>query len=140
MVADAALADAEVHGLVPLQWALACLLSDIGSDTHPSRVIAGIRAESAEIITRRGGNGVAANAIRRFGRYCLAVQAAGECPVRNVGELAVDDSSRRASRRGRCQAVAGSRDALREVLTTIRPIVVRYVRARLGTAGSGPVS
>lgn len=32
------------------------------------------------------------------------------------------------------EAVAGSRDALREVLETIRPIVVRYVRARLGTA------
>lgn len=32
------------------------------------------------------------------------------------------------------EAVAGSRDALREVLETIRPIVVRYIRARLGTA------
>jgi RNA polymerase sigma-70 factor (ECF subfamily) len=32
------------------------------------------------------------------------------------------------------EAIAGSRDALREVLETIRPIVVRYVRARLGTA------
>lgn len=32
------------------------------------------------------------------------------------------------------EAVAGSRDALREVVGTIRPIVVRYVRARLGTA------
>ena len=30
------------------------------------------------------------------------------------------------------EAVAGSRDALREVVETIRPIVVRYVRARLG--------
>ncbi|MCG5431763.1 sigma-70 family RNA polymerase sigma factor [Mycobacterium sp. MYCO198283] len=30
-------------------------------------------------------------------------------------------------------AVAGNRDALREVLETIRPIVVRYCRARLGT-------
>lgn len=54
-VADTALAHAEVHGLVPLQWALACLLSDIGSDTHQPQVIADIRAESAEIITRRGG-------------------------------------------------------------------------------------
>ena len=54
-VADTALADAEVHGLLPLQWALACVLSDIGSDTHPSQVIADIRAESSEIITRRGG-------------------------------------------------------------------------------------
>ena len=32
------------------------------------------------------------------------------------------------------QAVAGSRDALREVVETIRPIVVRYVRARIGSA------
>lgn len=32
------------------------------------------------------------------------------------------------------EAVAGSRDALREVVEIIRPIVVRYVRARLGTA------
>jgi len=31
------------------------------------------------------------------------------------------------------EAVAGSRDALREVLETIRPIVVRYCRARIGT-------
>jgi RNA polymerase sigma-70 factor (ECF subfamily) len=32
------------------------------------------------------------------------------------------------------QAVAGDRGALREVLETIRPIVVRYCRARVGTA------
>ena len=32
------------------------------------------------------------------------------------------------------QAVAGSRDALREVVEIIRPIVVRYVRARVGAA------
>jgi RNA polymerase sigma-70 factor, ECF subfamily len=31
------------------------------------------------------------------------------------------------------KAVAGDRDALREVLETIRPIVVRYCRARVGT-------
>ncbi|BBY73225.1 RNA polymerase sigma factor ShbA [Mycolicibacterium parafortuitum] len=31
-------------------------------------------------------------------------------------------------------AVAGDRDALREVLETIRPLVVRYCRARVGTA------
>jgi RNA polymerase sigma-70 factor (ECF subfamily) len=30
------------------------------------------------------------------------------------------------------EAVAGSRDALREVLETIRPVVVRYCRARIG--------
>ena len=32
------------------------------------------------------------------------------------------------------EAVAGSRDALREVVEIIRPIVVRYVRARVGAA------
>jgi RNA polymerase sigma-70 factor (ECF subfamily) len=32
------------------------------------------------------------------------------------------------------EAVTGHRDALRELLETIRPIVVRYCRARLGTA------
>lgn len=32
------------------------------------------------------------------------------------------------------ERVAGSRDALREVVEIIRPIVVRYIRARLGTA------
>jgi RNA polymerase sigma-70 factor (ECF subfamily) len=32
------------------------------------------------------------------------------------------------------EAVAGDRDALREVLETIRPLVVRYCRARVGTA------
>lgn len=31
-------------------------------------------------------------------------------------------------------AVAGDRDALREVVETVRPIVVRYCRARIGTA------
>lgn len=32
------------------------------------------------------------------------------------------------------EAVAGSRDALREVVETIRPVVIRYVRARIGSA------
>ena len=32
------------------------------------------------------------------------------------------------------RAVAGERDALQKVLETIRPIVLRYVRARIGTA------
>lgn len=32
------------------------------------------------------------------------------------------------------EAVAGDRNALREVLEIIRPVVVRYVRARIGTA------
>jgi len=54
-VADATLADATSHGLVPLQWALSCLLAEIGSAAHPPQVVADIRTECAEIITRRGG-------------------------------------------------------------------------------------
>jgi RNA polymerase sigma-70 factor (ECF subfamily) len=38
------------------------------------------------------------------------------------------------------QAVAGDRDALRTVLETIRPIVVRYIRARIGTADRSGLS
>jgi RNA polymerase sigma-70 factor (ECF subfamily) len=37
-------------------------------------------------------------------------------------------------------AVAGDRDALREVLQTIRPIVVRYCRARVGTSERSDLS
>ena len=37
-------------------------------------------------------------------------------------------------------AVAGDRNALREVLETIRPIVVRYCRARVGTVDRGGLS
>ena len=37
-------------------------------------------------------------------------------------------------------AVAGDRDALREVLEIIRPVVVRYCRARVGTAERGGLS
>ena len=38
------------------------------------------------------------------------------------------------------QAVAGDRNAVREVLETIRPIVVRYCRARVGAAARGGFS
>jgi RNA polymerase sigma-70 factor (ECF subfamily) len=38
------------------------------------------------------------------------------------------------------EAVAGDRDALRTVLEIIRPIVVRYVRARIGTADRSGLS
>ncbi|ORV14895.1 sigma-70 family RNA polymerase sigma factor [Mycobacterium celatum] len=37
-------------------------------------------------------------------------------------------------------AVAGDRDALREVVETIRPIVLRYCRARVGTVERGGLS
>ena len=54
-VADAALTLTERFGFMPLTWALACLLADIGSAAQPPRRIAEIRAESADTVRRRGG-------------------------------------------------------------------------------------
>lgn len=56
VVADAALIDSSRHGLVPLQWAIACLLSDLGSESHGPADIAAIRDRSAQWITRHGGH------------------------------------------------------------------------------------
>jgi hypothetical protein len=55
-LADDMLDAASRHGLLPLRWALACLLDGIGSDTLPAGEIARIREESAEVIRRRGGH------------------------------------------------------------------------------------
>ncbi len=55
-VADAALADTETYGLVPLRWALACLLSDIGSEAHTAAAIREVRDLNAQVVTRRGGH------------------------------------------------------------------------------------
>ena len=54
-VADAALADTQTYGLVPLRWALACLLIDIGSATLSPQQVSVVRDECAAAITRRGG-------------------------------------------------------------------------------------
>lgn len=54
-VADAALADTRSWGLMPLRWALACLLADIGSAAHTGTEIAEIRARCAAVVTRNGG-------------------------------------------------------------------------------------
>ncbi|MDT5196259.1 MAG: hypothetical protein QOH20_3013 [Mycobacterium sp.] len=54
-VADGALAVTERLGLVPLSWALACLLADVGSAVHPPDRITEIRDESADAVRRRGG-------------------------------------------------------------------------------------
>ena len=54
-LADTTLADAQTHGLVPLRWALACLLAGIGSNAHSPTDVAGIRDRSADFITRHGG-------------------------------------------------------------------------------------
>lgn len=55
-VADAALTDTLTYGLVPLRWALACLLAGIGSATRGPAEIADIRDHSAAFITRHGGH------------------------------------------------------------------------------------
>jgi len=55
IVADAALDAADAAGLVPLRWALACLLADIGSAAHSPVAIADIRDRSAQFVVRHGG-------------------------------------------------------------------------------------
>lgn len=54
-VADAALALTQLLGLMPLSWALACLLLDIGSAVHTPDRIAALRDETASAVHRRGG-------------------------------------------------------------------------------------
>ena len=55
-VADAALQDSERLGIVPLRWALACLLADIGSAAHTAAEVLRIRNECAATVRRRGGD------------------------------------------------------------------------------------
>ena len=54
-LADVALADTGTYGLMPLRWALSCLLADIGSGTHSPADIAAIRDRSAAFVVRHGG-------------------------------------------------------------------------------------
>jgi hypothetical protein len=54
-VADAALAATERLGLIPLSWALTCLLADIGSAVHTPNRVGAIRDEYADTVRRRGG-------------------------------------------------------------------------------------
>lgn len=54
-VADAALEATERHGLVPLTWALACLLADIGSASRTPEDIAALRDACAGVVRARGG-------------------------------------------------------------------------------------
>jgi hypothetical protein len=56
MVADAALDAASDLGIIPLRWALACLLADIGSARHPAAQVHRIRNESAATVRHRGGD------------------------------------------------------------------------------------
>lgn len=54
-VADTALEVTQRLGLVPLSWALACLLLDVGSAARAPDRIAAIRDESADAVRRGGG-------------------------------------------------------------------------------------
>ena len=54
-VADATLEATQDVGLIPLSWALACLLGDIGSGNHSAAQVVGIRDQSADTVRRRGG-------------------------------------------------------------------------------------
>jgi hypothetical protein len=56
MVADAALDTAGGLGIIPLRWALACLLADIGSASHSAAHVLRIRNECAATVRRRGGD------------------------------------------------------------------------------------
>lgn len=53
--AAAALNDAGACGLVPLRWAVACLLAGIGSAEHNPAEVTEIRDRSAAFVTRHGG-------------------------------------------------------------------------------------
>lgn len=54
-VADSALQVTDRTGSVPLRWALACLLADIGSPAHSAAQVCAIRDASADTVRRRGG-------------------------------------------------------------------------------------
>ena len=55
VVAEAALEVTERCGLVPLSWALTCLLADIGGVAHsPSQIVA-VRDRLADVVRHRGG-------------------------------------------------------------------------------------
>jgi hypothetical protein len=55
-VADAALQTTGQQGMIPLRWALACLLADIGSAGHTEADVLRIRNECAATVRRRGGH------------------------------------------------------------------------------------
>jgi hypothetical protein len=54
-VADHALDETERLGMIPLRWALACLLADIGSARLPAAGVLAVRDESADTVRSRGG-------------------------------------------------------------------------------------
>ncbi|WP_102142286.1 hypothetical protein [Mycobacterium hubeiense] len=54
-VADDALQACDRLGMVPLRWALACLLVGIGGTVHSSTQVLAIRDKCADTVRRRGG-------------------------------------------------------------------------------------
>lgn len=54
-IADAALLVTGTTGSIPLRWALACVLTDIGSAAHSQAQVCAIRDASADTVRRRGG-------------------------------------------------------------------------------------
>lgn len=54
-VADAAFAETDRFGLIPLRWALGCLLADIGSTSHSASQVVAIRDAAADTVRRGGG-------------------------------------------------------------------------------------
>jgi hypothetical protein len=56
VVADTALEAAGELGLVPLRWALACLLAETGSGAHSAQELRTLRDECADRVRRAGGN------------------------------------------------------------------------------------
>jgi len=56
VVAEAALEDTGRLGLIPLRWALACMLADVGSASRTVEELRALRDDAAALIRRRGGN------------------------------------------------------------------------------------
>lgn len=54
-VADAAFTHTAEFGLVPLHWAIAGLLADIGSNAHSTAAVEAARDRAADTVRRRGG-------------------------------------------------------------------------------------
>jgi hypothetical protein len=54
-VADAAFVKANRHGLVPLSWALACLLGEVGSSVLSPAEVVVARDDAAATVRNRGG-------------------------------------------------------------------------------------
>jgi hypothetical protein len=61
-VGDAAFEAAGRLGLVPLRWALACLLVDIGSTSHPTSELQALRDSCADRVRHAGGTWARATA------------------------------------------------------------------------------